>query len=65
MNPANTVAFGRVVNSPRRGIGQTSQARLVARANTLGEPIWDVAAAPDHVPGLGSAAQKAVGRFMS
>ena len=53
------------MNSPRRGIGQTSQARLVARANTLGEPIWDVAAAPERVPGLAAAAEKAVGRFMS
>ncbi len=25
VNPSDTVAFGRVVNSPRRGIGQTSQ----------------------------------------
>ena len=29
VNPSDTVAFGRIVNSPRRGIGQTSQARLV------------------------------------
>ena len=65
VNPSDTVAFGRVVNSPRRGIGQTSQGRLVAQANTLGEPIWDVAAAPDRVPGLAPAAVKAVGRFMS
>ena len=28
VNPADTVAFGRVVNSPRRGIGNTSQARI-------------------------------------
>ncbi len=65
VNPSDTVAFGRIVNSPRRGIGQTSQARLIGHANTLGEPIWDVAAAPERVPGLGAAAVKAVGRFMS
>jgi ATP-dependent DNA helicase UvrD/PcrA len=65
VNPSDTVAFGRVVNSPRRGIGQTSQARVIGHANTLGEPVWDVAAAPDNVPGLGTAAVKAVGRFMS
>ena len=29
VNPADTVAFGRIVNSPRRGIGQTSQGRIV------------------------------------
>jgi DNA helicase II / ATP-dependent DNA helicase PcrA len=65
VNPSDTVAFGRVVNSPRRGIGQTSQARVIGHANTLGDPVWEVAAAPDDVPGLGTAAVKAVGRFMS
>jgi DNA helicase-2/ATP-dependent DNA helicase PcrA len=65
VNPADTVAFGRIVNSPRRGIGTTSQARLANYANTIGEPVWDVAAAADRVPGLGAAAVKAVGRFMS
>jgi DNA helicase II / ATP-dependent DNA helicase PcrA len=65
VNPSDTVAFGRIVNSPRRGIGQTSQARIAGYANTLGEPVWDVAAKPDAIPGLGTAAVKAVGRFMS
>ncbi|MET0614963.1 MAG: UvrD-helicase domain-containing protein [Thermoleophilaceae bacterium] len=65
VNPADTVAFSRVVNSPRRGIGATSQGRLVGYANTLGEPIWDVAAEPGSVPGLAAAAIKAVDRFMS
>jgi DNA helicase II / ATP-dependent DNA helicase PcrA len=65
VNQSDTVAFGRVVNSPRRGIGQTSQARLVGHANTIGAPVWEVAASPESVPGLGTAAVKAVGRFMS
>jgi DNA helicase-2/ATP-dependent DNA helicase PcrA len=65
VNPADTVAFGRAVNSPRRGIGATSQGRLVGYSNTIGEPIWDVAAEPESVPGLAPAAVKAVGRFMS
>jgi DNA helicase II / ATP-dependent DNA helicase PcrA len=65
VNPSDTVAFGRVVNSPRRGIGQTTQARLIGHANTIGSSVWDVAAEPEAVPGLGAAAIKAVGRFMS
>jgi len=63
-NPHDVVSFQRVVNSPRRGIGDTSQARMVSHANTIGEPIFDVAMVPEDVPGLGSAAIKAVGRFM-
>jgi superfamily I DNA/RNA helicase len=65
VNPQDVVCFARVVNSPRRGIGATSQARILNHANTLGEPVWDVAAAPDAIPGLASAAVKAVDRFMS
>ncbi|HYI79710.1 MAG TPA: UvrD-helicase domain-containing protein [Thermoleophilaceae bacterium] len=63
-NPHDVVSFGRIVNSPRRGIGQTSQARIISHANTIGEPIFDVASHPEDVPGLGAAAVKAVGRFM-
>src|SRR4051794_41130149 len=65
VTPADTVAFSRVVNSPRRGIGATSQGRLVGYANTVGEPIWDIAAEPASVPGLAPAAIRAVDRFMS
>jgi DNA helicase II / ATP-dependent DNA helicase PcrA len=63
-NPADVVSFTRVVNSPRRGIGQTSLARVLAHADALGATVWEAAAQPDQVPGLGSAAVKALGRFM-
>ncbi|HEX2128068.1 MAG TPA: 3'-5' exonuclease [Solirubrobacterales bacterium] len=62
-NPADAVCFSRVVNSPRRGIGQQTQARLLSHANTIGEDIWDVFSQPERVPGLGSQALKAVRRF--
>jgi DNA helicase-2/ATP-dependent DNA helicase PcrA len=65
VNPSDVVAFERVVNSPKRGIGQTSQARIVSHANTLGESVWDVALDPEAIPGLGAAAIKSVRRFMS
>jgi DNA helicase-2/ATP-dependent DNA helicase PcrA len=63
VNPADQVSFARVVNSPRRGIGNTSQGRLAAHANTTGLPIWEVAGRAEEVPGLGAAAIKAVSRF--
>jgi DNA helicase-2/ATP-dependent DNA helicase PcrA len=62
-NPADAVSFARIVNSPRRGIGDTTQARLLSHANTTGQDIWEVFAEPAAVPGLGAAALKAVGRF--
>ena len=65
VNPQDVVCFARVVNSPRRGIGATSQARILNHANTLGESVWEVAAAPGAIPGLAAAAVKSVDRFMS
>ncbi|MDX6582284.1 MAG: ATP-dependent helicase UvrD/PcrA [Solirubrobacterales bacterium] len=62
-NPADAISFSRIVNSPRRGIGQQTEARMVSHANTLGADVWDVLANPSAIPGLGTAAYKAVGRF--
>jgi DNA helicase II / ATP-dependent DNA helicase PcrA len=63
VNPADMVSFGRVVNSPRRGIGDTTQGRLAAYANTAGLTIWEVIERAEEVPGLSAAAIKSVGRF--
>jgi DNA helicase II / ATP-dependent DNA helicase PcrA len=63
VNPSDQVSFARIVNSPRRGIGNTSQGRLAAHANTTGLSIWEVAERVEEVPGLGAAAIKAVSRF--
>jgi DNA helicase-2/ATP-dependent DNA helicase PcrA len=63
-NPFDVVSFSRVVNSPRRGIGQTSLARVIAHANSVGISVWQAAGAPEQIPGLGAAAVKALGRFM-
>ena len=65
VNPSDVVAFQRIVNSPRRGIGQTSQGRIVGYANTIGDSVFEVAARPEAVPGLATAATRAVERFMS
>jgi ATP-dependent DNA helicase UvrD/PcrA len=63
VNPSDQVSFARIVNSPRRGIGNTSQGRLASHANTTGLPIWEVAGRAEEVPSLGPAAIKAVSRF--
>ncbi len=62
-NPADAVSFSRIVNSPRRGIGDQTQARLLSHANTTGTDIWDVVREVDRVPGLGAAAKRSVRRF--
>jgi DNA helicase-2/ATP-dependent DNA helicase PcrA len=63
LNPADLVSFSRIVNSPRRGIGNTTQGRLASYANTSGLTIWEVAERAEEVPGLSAAAIKAVSRF--
>jgi DNA helicase-2/ATP-dependent DNA helicase PcrA len=65
VNPADGGAFTRIANSPKRGIGQTSLSRVLAHSDTMGITPWDAAAAPEGIPALGTAAQKALGRFMS
>jgi DNA helicase-2/ATP-dependent DNA helicase PcrA len=65
VNPQDGGAFTRVVNMPRRGIGQTSLGRVLAHANTMGLTPWEAAENPGDVPGLGKAAIKAFERFMS
>jgi ATP-dependent DNA helicase UvrD/PcrA len=65
VNPQDAGAFTRIANSPRRGLGQTSLSRVLAHADAMGIPVWEAAEAPASVPGLATAAQKALGRFMS
>ena len=62
-NPFDVVSFTRVANSPRRGIGATSLSRVLVHAAALDIAVWDAAADPESVPGLASAAVKALRRF--
>jgi DNA helicase II / ATP-dependent DNA helicase PcrA len=64
-NPFDVVSFQRIANSPRRGLGSTSLARVVAHSVTVGESVWEVSCAPERVPGLGAAAVKSLSRFMA
>jgi DNA helicase-2/ATP-dependent DNA helicase PcrA len=63
-NPFDVVSFTRVANSPRRGIGQTSLSRVTSFAASMDMSVWDAAATPEQIPGLGTAAVKALRRFM-
>jgi DNA helicase-2/ATP-dependent DNA helicase PcrA len=64
-NESDAISFSRIANSPKRGIGQTSLSRVLAHAEAMGIPVWDAAADPGGVPGLGTAAVRALERFMS
>jgi DNA helicase-2/ATP-dependent DNA helicase PcrA len=62
-NPSDQVSFARIVNSPRRGIGDTTQGRIASHANTTGTTIWEVVEAVEEVPGLNGGAIRAVSSF--
>ena len=52
VNPADDEAFLRVINVPRRGLGDAAVALLVRWAGTWGKPLLEVAAAADRVPDM-------------
>ena len=64
-NPQDVISFTRIANSPRRGIGQTSLSRVISHAATMGVSVWEAAADPASVPGLGTAAVRSFSRFMA
>ena len=58
-NPYDTVALLRVVNRPRRGIGDTSIARLQTYANSHQMSLWEALEFPEEA-GVGAAPARAV-----
>lgn len=65
VNPRDVVAFQRVVNTPKRGLGATSVGRLLQHADAIGESPLTMAARADQVPNLGAAAVKNLKGFAS
>ncbi len=51
-NPADDEAFARIVNVPRRGIGDASFTQLVRTATHWGKPLLDAARAAERIPDL-------------
>ena len=64
-NPGDTVSLRRILNTPRRGIGDRAEACLSVYAETTGTGFAEAlaAAAADGVPALNSRAQKAIAGF--
>jgi DNA helicase-2/ATP-dependent DNA helicase PcrA len=63
-NPSDGISLTRIANRPRRGIGDTSIARLTAYADGLGVTLWDATAHPEEA-GLAPASTRAVRSFRS
>jgi DNA helicase-2/ATP-dependent DNA helicase PcrA len=61
-NPYDAVSLQRIANRPRRGIGDSSLARLQSYADAQGISLWEALADPEAA-GVGAAPVKAVRAF--
>ncbi|HUG01851.1 MAG TPA: UvrD-helicase domain-containing protein [Longimicrobiales bacterium] len=62
-NPRDTAAFDRIVNAPRRGIGDVSRARVLQAAADGGTGALEAAASAGGIDGVGGAAARSLARF--
>jgi DNA helicase-2/ATP-dependent DNA helicase PcrA len=62
VNPRDAGSLLRIANRPRRGIGATSLARLVAHAEATGRTLWEATADPEAA-GVAPASCRAIRGF--
>jgi DNA helicase-2/ATP-dependent DNA helicase PcrA len=62
-NPADVIAFRRIVNVPRRKIGDKTIAVIEAAAATRGLPVGEVIREPGSIAGIGPAGAEALIEF--
>ncbi len=62
-NPHDSIALGRVINSPARGIGKTTMETLERMALTTGMSTWDAIGAGDRGPAAAGAGADGAGGF--
>ncbi|MBD2577377.1 DNA helicase PcrA [Oscillatoria sp. FACHB-1406] len=62
-NPSDTVSILRVINTPRRGIGQTTIDNLLNASKELNIPLWEILADETSVSTLAGRAAKSVNQF--
>jgi DNA helicase-2/ATP-dependent DNA helicase PcrA len=65
VNPLDTVSLRRVLNVPRRGIGDTSERAIDRFATEEGIPFGEVLRRAAEIPGLGARQGRAVADFVA
>lgn len=65
-NPDDAVSMRRILNVPKRGIGEKAEGAIVLHASAEGTGIWEAIqdAAAGRIASLGARARNAVGRFV-
>ncbi len=61
--PRDEVALLRIINTPPRGIGQTTVRKLMQAAIATGKPAWDMLAAPSRIEGVNDSAREGIRRL--
>ncbi|MBV9879994.1 MAG: UvrD-helicase domain-containing protein, partial [Gemmatirosa sp.] len=64
-NPSDNEAFRRVVNVPKRGVGDTSVEQLATLAEQARIPLLDAARSAELITGLRPAARAAIAEFVA
>lgn len=62
-NPADSVSLKRIINTPRRGIGDTTIDRLESTATQLGIPLWEIVGDPTSVNTVAGRSAKPIIKF--
>src|SRR5919202_3524399 len=62
-NPDDTVSLLRIINTPRRGIGQATIDNLVGASQQLGVPLWEILSDKTSVNTLAGRSAKGVNSF--
>ncbi len=65
VNPADTVALKRVINTPKRAIGDTSVAHVDRFAEGNRISFWEALLRVQEIPQLSARAQKAIAEFVA
>jgi DNA helicase-2/ATP-dependent DNA helicase PcrA len=63
VNPRSDADLLRIINTPARGIGDTTVERLVDAATRAGVSLYEASAAPERIAGLNSAAVRRLSGF--
>jgi DNA helicase-2/ATP-dependent DNA helicase PcrA len=63
VNPRSDADLTRVINTPARGIGDTTVDRLTEFAAAESKSLFEVLVAPERIPGMGGAAVKRLTAF--
>lgn len=57
-NPSDQVSFSRVLNVPKRGLGESTLVKILDYANEQGMPVLDAILEADYIPDLQTRAKK-------